>query len=78
MLYAFEYAYKAERDWGPIGQFGWKGLRGDSSPLMSPFKEIEAANDTWPPVAAGLCGGSIEKAKSIAAVFTRSMAHSSW
>lgn len=78
MLYGFEYACTAERDWGPIGRFGWKGLRGGASPLMSLFKEIEAANDTWPPVAAGLCGGFIEKAKSIAGVFTRNLAGSTW
>ncbi len=71
MLYGFEYAYQAERDWGPIGRFGWKSARSDFSPLGGLLKEIEGANDAWPPVAAGLCGGSIEKLKSIAAVFTR-------
>jgi hypothetical protein len=77
MVYGFEYAYQSDREWGPIGRFGWKGVRSDSSPLLNLLKEIEVANDTWPPVAAGLCGGSIEKVKVIAGAFTRNVRHSS-
>lgn len=70
ILYGFEYAHLAGRNWGPIGRFGWRDILSDSSPLMNLIKEAENAGDNWPPVAAGLCGGSIEKLKSIAGVFS--------
>lgn len=76
MLYAFEYAHQTDRDWGAVGRFGWKGVSGDSSPLLSIIKEIEAADSTWAPAAAGLCGGSIEKLKSISKGFAQRLARS--
>ena len=30
VLYAIEYAFQSDRGWGPVGRFGWKGVRGDS------------------------------------------------
>jgi hypothetical protein len=69
-LYALEHAhqYEAEgrRCWGPIGRFGWKMLRGHDSPLAALASEAERQGATWPPVAAGLFAGSIERFKDVA------------
>jgi hypothetical protein len=61
VLYALEYMHQTNREWGPVGQFGWKGRRGDSSPLLRTVKGAKAAGAGWPPLMAGLCGGSIER-----------------
>jgi hypothetical protein len=78
VLYAIEYATQTDRGWGPIGRFGWKGIRGDASPLLRIMKEAETAGNAWPPLTAGLCGGSIEKFKSVVRVFTEHLARNSW
>jgi|SRR5579862_4960139 len=75
MLYAIECAYQTNRGWGPLGQFVWKG--GTDGPLSCLIKELQDADDSWPPVAAGLCGGSIEKMKSTTSVFAENLARSS-
>ncbi len=78
VLYAFEYACQSDRGWGPIGRFGSKGVRSDSSPLLRVIKEAETAGEAWPPLRAGLCGGSIDKFKSVARVFTEQVARNPW
>ena len=78
VLYAIEYAYQTDRGWGPIGRFGWKGIRSDSSPLLRIIKQAETVGDAWPPLTAGLCGGSIDKFKSVARGFTEHLARNPW
>lgn len=76
MLYAVEYLHQSGRGWAPVGRFGWKFGRGELSPLRQLAQEAAAAAKEWPPLAAGLCGGSYEKLeehlKSLTAVLSRS------
>jgi hypothetical protein len=65
MLYAIEYAHQADRDWAPVGRFGWKAASRDSSPMLLMTKEAGATRNAWPPLAAGLCGVSIERFSAV-------------
>jgi hypothetical protein len=51
--------------------------RGDTNPLAELIREAEIAGAAWPPLVAGICGGSPEKfveyAKSLGAVAGRTM-----
>ena len=61
ILYSVEFSYQSGRGWGPLGRFGWKAGRGDSDPLRQLAEEAAAASQKWPPLVAGLCGGSHEE-----------------
>jgi len=61
ILYAVEFSHQSGRGWAPVGRFGWKSGRGESGPLQQLTKDATAASGRWPPLAAGLCGGSHEK-----------------
>jgi hypothetical protein len=63
IMYAVEFMYQSERGWGPVGRFGWKAGRGGSRPLRQLADDAAAASGIWPPLAAGLSGGSPEKLK---------------
>ncbi|MFA5910635.1 MAG: hypothetical protein WC815_17790 [Vicinamibacterales bacterium] len=75
ILYSVEFSYQSGRGWGPLGRFAWKARSG-SSPLPQIIEEAAGAGKAWPPVAAGLCGGSPEKfaehAKSLSEAVARS------
>jgi hypothetical protein len=45
------------------GRFSW---RYSPDPLASVIEEARATDERWPPVAAGFCGGSIERFRSVA------------
>jgi hypothetical protein len=60
VLYAVEFSFQTQRGWAPIGRFGWKAGRGGSSRLTHISDEAAKAGKAWPPIAAGLCGGSPE------------------
>jgi uncharacterized caspase-like protein len=53
--------------WGPVGRFGWKYRRGHgANPFLNLLQEAEKAGGDWPPIVAGLFGGSIERFKKTA------------
>lgn len=63
---------------GPIGRFGW--LR---TPLGSPLAkslaaEVEAQGVEWPPLAAGLFGSSLARARDAVAALDNVMARLNW
>lgn len=71
VFYALVYADMTQRDlgriWGPPGRFGWKGIRGHSGdPYQSLLDEANQRGSSWPPLAAGLFGGSLERFNEIA------------
>jgi len=76
ILYAIEYSYQTGGGWAPVGRFGWKAARDGSSRLRQIIEEAATRSGEWPPLAAGLCGGSPEKfaehAKSLSEVVARS------
>jgi hypothetical protein len=51
--------------WGPVGCFGWRGrnLMHQSGVRKETQDELDALGKDWPPIAAGLFGGSFEQAK---------------
>ena len=77
ILRAIEYAHLSDRGWGPIGRFGWR-IRHDASPWQKLMTDAQAADDSWPPVAAGLCGGSSVRLKTIAEQLLQTMSRTGW
>jgi hypothetical protein len=73
ILYALEYAHHADRTWAPVGRFGWKA-RDDGDPLQRMIAEAAAAGETWAPLVAGLCGGSLERFNALAQVLQEQVA----
>jgi hypothetical protein len=58
--------------WGPIGRFGWKycnRLTREGNPFLELKKEAERHQDGWPPLQAGLFGGSYKRFNGIATGF---------
>ena len=55
------------RIWGPPGRFAWKqSHRMERSPFNLLFEEAKNNGSDWPPLKAGLFGGSIERFLEIA------------
>lgn len=77
ILRAIEYAHLSDRGWGPIGRFGWR-IRHDASPWQKLMTDAQAAGDSWPPVAAGLCSGSSVRLKTIAEQLLQTMSRTGW
>lgn len=48
-------------DWGPPGRFSWKGERGGRSPFKQLTTEADQLKSAWPPLQAGMFGGSYER-----------------
>lgn len=72
MFYALTYAELEDRKgnhfWGPPGRFAWKARSFGRSggPYATLVAEATSDGKAWPPVRAGLFGGSIERFKEIA------------
>lgn len=48
--------------WGPPGRFAWKHSRGlDTSPFTKIVEEAAAQGKDWPPLRAGLFGGTLDR-----------------
>lgn len=55
---------------GPLGRFAWRGQSfGETRVREVIAKEIEAEGENWPPIKAGLFGGSLEQAKTAKSKF---------
>jgi len=53
---------------GPIGRFGWKYHRVPGLCVMDVIEaELAEQGETWPPLRAGLCGGSVEMLRTVKA-----------
>jgi hypothetical protein len=76
MLYALQYAHTFERKsksfpyWGPVGRFGWKT---EPSPLESLISEGLAHDANWPPLRAGLFGGTVQRFGEVASGFLNAL-----
>jgi hypothetical protein len=55
--------------WGPIGRFGWKHSNFPNSPFTTVVEEAKNKGESWPPLASGLFGGSIERFSAVAEKF---------
>ncbi len=74
---AMQYAHLSERGWAPIGRFGWR-IRYDEGPWKVLMKDVEGAGESWPPLAAGLCGGSRQRFKEVAEQLVAVIARHPW
>lgn len=54
-----------EGGWGPLGRFYWKA-RASRSPFRDLVEEAHRLVEAWPPIQAGMFGGSIERFKAAA------------
>lgn len=57
--------------WGPIGRFGWKHRGRQRSPFNKVIEEAKGYKDQWPPIKAGMFGGSYERFEAIAEIFQK-------
>lgn len=48
-------------DWLPLGSFGWRSLTRDGDIIEEIEIESKEGNSAWPPIKAGMFGGSIER-----------------
>jgi hypothetical protein len=56
--------------WGPVGRFAWMDhLHDPQSPRLLIEQELEKQGSSWPPLQAGLFGGSLERARNSKAQF---------
>ncbi len=79
ILLGLVYMDLTDREWGPIGRFGWKHERGHSE---SPFDQlVEAAKkegENWPLLRAGLFQGSADRFLKDAETFKAQLDKLSW
>ena len=62
ILFALAYLDVKERDWGPVGRFGWKHRRGyGESPFFQLVEEAKKEGNNWGPIRGGLFKGSLER-----------------
>ncbi|MED4170597.1 caspase family protein [Priestia megaterium] len=54
--------------WGPVGRFGWKYHRSENA-YNEIIDEAKTLQQNWPPIKAGLFGGSYERFKEVAEHF---------
>ena len=59
--------------WCLLGRFAWKRNRGDD-----PFAAVVAEADSWPPLRAGLFGGSCERFKQVASEIGSRLGRLGW
>jgi len=62
IIFALEFAYLTNSDWGPYGRFGWKhkGIYGQG-PFTALLKEAESKKNNWELIKAGFFDESFEK-----------------
>lgn len=73
---AMVFVHAGERDWGPIGRFGWKH---DAEDLMDRItKDAQKAGPDWEPLRAGLFGGAPDEFLKAATVIRGLMSRSGW
>ncbi|OHY99560.1 caspase family protein [Salinicola sp. MIT1003] len=65
--------------WGPIGRFGWKySNRGENSLFVRLATEAASLKDHWPPIKAGMFGGSYERFEKAENEFRQILGRLNW
>jgi cellulose biosynthesis protein BcsQ len=82
VLYALEHASRysgaSGSPWGPVGRFGWKAGLSGFSPLDRVVAEADSEGVSWPPIKAGLFGGSVDRFKEVVSSYSQSIARLNW
>ena len=68
----------SEREWVPLGSFGWRHLHSNRSVFDTVKKEIEQLGASWPPFKAGLFGGTLESFDAAHKVVLAHLAKLTW
>lgn len=63
--------------WGPIGRFGWKRRRWND-PLEKLVTQARQHKGEWPPLKAGMFGGSFERFDNVATAFMDRLKNIHW
>ncbi len=69
---------KGGNGWGPVGRFGWKHNARNNGPLAKIVSEGRAQQSGWPPLQAGLFGGSYERFDAVATNYTERISTLGW
>jgi len=69
---------KGKHIWGPVGRFGWKNSHGSSSPLSQVIRAAQEQKQSWPPLKAGLFGGSIDRFEKVALDYLKIIQGLNW
>lgn len=67
-----------ENAWGPVGRFGWKAYGGGDNPFSRIIEQGKALKEEWPPIKAGLFGGSYERFEAAAEQYGRLISSLNW
>ena len=65
---ALVYADITDSDYGPVGRFGYKCIRGGEKFYLNLLAEAESQKDNWPPIKAGLFRNSYERFEKVASI----------
>ncbi len=74
----FVYADLVKCDWGPIGRFGWKQLRGRDTLVIDYVEEAKKQGNLWPPIQAGLFNSDINRFNEISVHLLERLSKLSW
>lgn len=76
---ALVFADVEDRDWGPIGRFGWKYSReAENNPFKWIVNEAEEAKGEWPPLQVGMFNGSLERFLEVSKALGQRLDKLSW
>lgn len=64
--------------WGPIGRFGWKHRNRDNGPLARIVNDARTRKEQWPPIRAGMFGGSFERFDKVATEYFELVGRLNW
>ena len=79
ILLALIYADLTDGAWGPPGRFAWKHSgQIHRSPYVEMMQDAERMGDDWPPLKAGLFGGSAKRFREVAETYKQSLDRLGW
>jgi hypothetical protein len=68
----------SQEAWVPLGAFGWRHRHSNQSVFDVVDKEIEQLEQSWPPLQAGLFGGTVESFQRAAVIVEEQLKRMSW
>jgi len=78
LFMALVYADLTNMGVAPIGRFGYKYRRHHNGPFVSLLEEAKSQKDSWPPLKAGLFGGSYSRFEEISQMVRELIGRISW
>jgi hypothetical protein len=79
LVYADMTSVEGGRVWGPPGRFAWKfSASFNDNPLAEVMAEAKQAGAAWPPLSAGLFGGSYERFEKLTTEYAAMIGRLGW